>query len=134
MDINLRVSDITEDLIKTLKSHGAYRVFIGIETINKTSNLIMNKQQNVTNIQEKIDILKKYDIEFHASFIIGNPGDTIDDLEETISFVNKLSLHLLHLIYLNCFLVQKLLKIQISMALLLKIYIGLKILNGLIEF
>lgn len=86
---NLRLSDITEELIATMKKHGAYRVFIGIETININSNLLVNKSQNNLNIEEKINILKKYNMEYHASFIVGNPGDTKEDLEKTIEFVKN---------------------------------------------
>lgn len=87
---NIRIKDITEEKIKLMKEIGAYRVFVGIETINaKTSNII-GKNIYIDEIKNKIDILKKYDMQFHASFILGNPEDTEEDLEETIKFVNEI--------------------------------------------
>ena len=56
-----------------MKELGAYRVFVGIETINKNASQIINKNLEPDFIKEKIAILKKYDIQFHASFILGNP-------------------------------------------------------------
>jgi len=88
---NLRVKDITEERIKLMKDLGAYRVFIGIETINSKSSKIINKNLIEQEIIDKVNILKKHNMQFHASFILGNPGDTEEDLEETIKFVNKIS-------------------------------------------
>lgn len=87
---NLRISDITDELIKLMKKNGAYRVFVGIETVSSKSNKMTNKIQNITNIEEKINILKSNNIEFHASFIVGNPGDSKEDIQNTIDFVKKI--------------------------------------------
>lgn len=85
---NLRVSDITTKLIQMMKKCGAYRVFAGIETVNSNSNKLVNKNQNNIDLIEKVQIIKNSGIEIHASFIVGNPGDTKEDLENTIKFVN----------------------------------------------
>ena len=77
---NLRIIDITDEKIKLMKELGAYRVFVGIETINKNSSKTINKNLAPEFIKEKIAILKKYDMQFHASFILGNPNDTEEDL------------------------------------------------------
>lgn len=87
---NLRIIDITDEKIKLMKELGAYRVFVGIETINKNSSKTINKNLAPEFIKEKIAILKKYDMQFHASFILGNPNDTEEDLEETIKFVKEI--------------------------------------------
>lgn len=87
---NLRVKDITDEKIKLMKELGAYRVFIGLETINSKVSKVIGKNLTKDEIQEKIDILKKYEMQFHASFILGNPGDTSEDLEATLEFVRKI--------------------------------------------
>lgn len=88
---NIRIKDITEEKIALMKKLGAYRVFIGIETINHSSSKLINKNLDIDEIRRKIEILKKYGMEFHASFILGSPGDTEEDLENTISFVKEIS-------------------------------------------
>lgn len=88
---NIRITDINDYKAKTLKEIGAYRVFVGIETINSKSSKIINKNIAADIIAEKIDILKKYGLEFHASFILGAPNDTALDLEATIEFVNRIN-------------------------------------------
>lgn len=87
---NIRIKDIDEPKIALMKKLGAYRVFIGIETINAKNSELINKNLVEEEIREKIAILKKHDMEFHASFILGNPGDTPEDLERTIEFVKEI--------------------------------------------
>lgn len=87
---NIRISDINEYKISTLKRLGAYRVFVGIETVNANTSKGIKKNLNQQIIRDKIAILKKYGMEFHASFILGAPGDTEDDLLQTIDFVREI--------------------------------------------
>lgn len=87
---NLRIKDITDEKIALMKKLGAYRVFIGIETINEKTSEGINKNLKEKEILDKISILKKYNIEFHASFILGNPGDTEDDLKNMLDFAKKI--------------------------------------------
>ena len=88
---NLRIRDITDEKIKLMKELGAYRVFVGIETLNSKTSKVINKNLNREYIEEKLAIIKKYGMQFHASFILGNPGDTEEDLQETLDFVKKIS-------------------------------------------
>lgn len=87
---NIRIKDINEFKLKRMKEIGAYRVFVGIETVNAETQKLINKNLNIDSIKEKLALLRKYDIEFHASFILGNPGDTEQDLEATIDFVREI--------------------------------------------
>ncbi len=84
---NLRIVDINDEKIRKMKEVGAYRVFVGVETINITSSKTINKNISPELIIQKINILKKYNMEYHASFIVGSPNDTIEDLKETSKFV-----------------------------------------------
>ena len=87
---NIRIKDINEYKISKMKEIGAYRVFVGIETINGNTQKTINKNLDVNTIRQKVAILKKYGMEFHASFILGNPGDTEDDINATIGFVREI--------------------------------------------
>lgn len=87
---NIRIKDINDYKISKMKEIGAYRVFVGIETINGTTQKTINKNLDIDLIRQKIAILKKYGMEFHASFILGNPGDTEDDVNATIDFVKEI--------------------------------------------
>lgn len=86
---NMRICDINEHKLKRMKEAGAYRVFIGIETVNTNTQRNINKNLNRAQIVEKIDLVKAMGLEFHASFILGAPGDTIEDIEAMIAFVKE---------------------------------------------
>lgn len=87
---NIRIKDISEEKIKLMKELGAYRVFVGIETINNDVSKIIGKSLKKEEIMSKIKILKDNDMQFHASFILGNPSDTEEDLKNTIDFVKEI--------------------------------------------
>lgn len=87
---NLRIKDINDYKIKLMKEIGAYRVFVGVETANANTSEVIGKNLEYNEIVEKTNILHKYGMEFHASFILGNPGDTNDDIEATIELVKKI--------------------------------------------
>lgn len=88
---NIRIKDITEEKIKLMKELGAYRVFVGIETINSKASETIGKNLQKEEILNKIKILKDNDMQFHGSFILGNPEDTEEDLENTINFVKEIN-------------------------------------------
>lgn len=88
---NIRIKDITEKRIRQMKKLGAYRVFVGIETVNSAASSIIGKNLEKEEILEKIKILKDNEMQFHASFILGNPNDTEKDLELTKKFVKKIN-------------------------------------------
>lgn len=87
---NIRIRDINSYKLQLMREIGAYRVFVGIETINASTSSVINKNITEDMIREKVDLLHKYNMEFHASFILGNPGDTVEDIENTISFVKEI--------------------------------------------
>lgn len=87
---NIRIKDINEYKIKRMKEIGAYRVFVGIETVNANTQNLVNKNLEIHEILDKIKILHKYNMEFHASFILGAPGDAEDDMFETAKFLKKI--------------------------------------------
>ncbi len=86
---NLRIIDITDEKIELMKKLGAYRVFVGIETLNSRTSENIKKNLSRKEIIDKLDILKKHKMQFHASFILGNPGDCEEDLQETLDFVKE---------------------------------------------
>lgn len=87
---NIRIKDINEYKIKLMKEIGAYRVFVGVETSNAKTSQIIGKNLCNNEVIEKTNILHKYGMEFHASFILGNPGDTEEDIAATVELVKQI--------------------------------------------
>ncbi|MCX7771282.1 MAG: radical SAM protein, partial [Proteobacteria bacterium] len=53
---------------------------------------LMKKSLTVEKIKEKIEMLKKFDLDINAFFILGYPGETKEDIEKTINFALSLPL------------------------------------------
>lgn len=87
---NMRIIDITEEKIVKMKEIGAYRIFVGIETTSAKTSKFNNKNISKNLIEEKLNILRKHNVEVHTSFIVGNPGDTEEDLIDTCKFVQQI--------------------------------------------
>ena len=88
---NTRLIDISEETLTYLKKSGCYRVFIGVETSSEESSAKLGKTINEKKLLEKIDLIRKYGIQVHTSFIVGVPGDTEKNLEMTIDLVKKIN-------------------------------------------
>lgn len=62
-----------------------------IETSSEESSAKLGKTINEKKLLEKIDLIRKYGIQVHTSFIVGVPGDTEKNLEMTIDLVKKIN-------------------------------------------
>ncbi|MFH1416462.1 MAG: radical SAM protein [Elusimicrobiota bacterium] len=88
----VRIESLDSELIMLMKRSGVYLVSLGIESGNDEVLKSMNKQLTVGLIEEKIDIIKKYDIDIAGFFVIGFSGETEDTIKRTIDFSIKLPL------------------------------------------
>lgn len=91
LDAYLRVSEETCDFNKTLlwRRGGLYRVRMGIETGSQRVLDIMEK--NITIQQSKITLanLANAGIKTTAYFVIGFPGETEEDFQQTLDFLEE---------------------------------------------
>jgi len=88
-----RVDIKNRDIWKTMQKAGCWIVAIGVESGNQ--EIIHNLQKRITIAQVKgaaADI-RKAGLALKAFFIIGNPGETLDTIEETISVAEQIKAH-----------------------------------------
>lgn len=84
------VGSLDEELLKKMKLAGCYRLFLGIESGNQyVLNKIIGKRASLKKIREVIAILKKLKISTTGFFVIGLPGETKENINETIDFMLK---------------------------------------------
>lgn len=91
----VRLDRLDEEIIKEMESAGCYYFLVGIESGSERVLKIMKRAQlaNTKTIQEKLDMIKKHSkIRVLGAFIIGFPGSTPEDDEESINFALKLPL------------------------------------------
>jgi len=79
-----RVGTIDEEMIKVMKESGCKAMLFGLESCsNKTLELI-NKKITIGQSQKTLNLCKKYGIYVSATFMIGLPHETENDMKYTI--------------------------------------------------
>lgn len=80
-----------EPMVKRMAEVGAYRIFLGLESVNET---VLDKYgKGIENNQQidAINILRKYGIGIHGSFIIGDMNETKEMVMETVNWAKKMN-------------------------------------------
>jgi len=84
-----RADRMNEDVIKTMKETGCFRVWIGAESGSQRIIDAMDRRVKVEQVREMIQLAKKHVIETGTFIMLGYPGETEKDIEETISHLKK---------------------------------------------
>jgi len=87
-------NDVTKDLIEAHKSCEKLMPILHLPVQSGSSKILsaMNRKHNVLEYHKIIEELKKAkpEIKFSSDFIIGYPGETEDDFNQTISLIEKI--------------------------------------------
>ncbi len=59
---------------------------LGIESASKKTLKAVNKNMDLSVVQERINLLKKHQLIAYGFFILGFPGETMDDIQMTVDF------------------------------------------------
>jgi len=87
----IRADLVDEDVIRCLKEAGCISVHFGIESGNETiRNMVLKKGVKDAQIYEAARLLKKYGIKFKTYNILGLPGETMDNMFETVGMNAKI--------------------------------------------
>jgi tRNA-2-methylthio-N6-dimethylallyladenosine synthase len=86
-------NDVTKDLIKAHKSCEKLMPILHLPVQSGSSKILnaMNRKHNISEYYNIIDDLKKAkpNIKFSSDFIIGYPGETEDDFNQTLNLIEK---------------------------------------------
>ena len=85
----IRAQFINESLAEKMKNCGCDGVYLGLESGSDSVLKLMNKKADTRGYIQGINALKNTGIKTFASFIVGFPGETKKDIEETIDFINN---------------------------------------------
>lgn len=80
------------ELLGLMKRSGCLGQLVGFDAMNKDSLIWLNKKSNLrkfTNYQYAIEVLRKYNFQTWASFILGNDYDTLESIKNTVEFAIK---------------------------------------------
>lgn len=86
----VRLDALDEELLVLMKKSGFYLISLGIESGSNRILKLMKKNFTVEKIKEKVRFIRQYGFDIAGFFILGFPGETKEDILNTI----KLSLEL----------------------------------------
>lgn len=84
-----RADRMNEDVIRMLKETGCFRVWIGAESGSQKVIDLMDRRVDVNQVREMIRLTKKHGIEAGTFIMLGYPGETENDIEETIHHLKE---------------------------------------------
>ncbi|MEI6682137.1 MAG: B12-binding domain-containing radical SAM protein [Bacteroidota bacterium] len=88
----IRANDYTEEEYNLMEHSGLMLAFIGVESGDQGQLDRMKKQQDVLKLKRTIEHLDAHFISTFNTFIVGYPGETKETLQNTIRFLNELSM------------------------------------------
>src|SRR5450759_4705190 len=86
---NLRSDDVDAGLCETLKAMNVHSVNLGFESGSNRVLQLMNKKETVEQHEQALSLLSEHGILAVASFMIGYPGETKEDMDATVSFIEE---------------------------------------------
>lgn len=85
-----RIENINEYVISKWKAIGLKHVMLGIESVNKSDQILYNKNISKDLIRDKIKLLDKYEIDYKLGTILWNPFSSAEKVLENIKFLLSL--------------------------------------------
>lgn len=85
-----RVDQISRDLLKEMKSAGCQTIWFGVESGSARILEKLNKKITLEQISHAFKLCKQEGIQLACSFMVGIPGETVEDMNATFKFARKL--------------------------------------------
>ena len=87
---NSRANLISERTVRLLKQMNVEEIFLGLESASDRILSYLNKTGCTKEINQRaVDLCNRHHIRVNASFIIGTPIETKEDLDETLAFIRE---------------------------------------------
>lgn len=89
--IATRPDCINEEICKLLKSYtDKYYVWVelGLQTSNDSTGNLINRGYSSEQFSKAVDLLNKYNIDVVTHIMVGLPGESFEDLKNTVDFIN----------------------------------------------
>ena len=87
-----RVNTINEEMLGAMKEAGCEVIWCGVESGSQEILNYLNKGITLSQIKEAYNLFRKVGIKAGATFMIGIPGETMNDICETINLAKSLKL------------------------------------------
>ena len=87
-----RVERLTPALVDLMKRAGCLRVYLGLESGSNDTLRLMNKRVTVDQGTRAVDLFSQAGVGTAGFFMVGYPGETIEDMEATFALALSLQL------------------------------------------
>jgi len=85
------------DVLKKMYRAGFMAFFMGVESAQDKTLASMKKGFNTEKVREYFHVLRQFNFIYHCYFIIGNIGETMDEIMEIVTFAHELGVDTLGL-------------------------------------
>ena len=85
-----RVDQISHELLQEMKSAGCQTIWFGVESGSARILEKLNKKITLEQISKAFKLCKEQGIQLACSFMVGIPGETVEDMYATFKFARKL--------------------------------------------
>jgi len=86
-----RADLIDKELLNEMKSAGCQTVFFGVESGSPPIQQKLNKTINLEEVEHAFELCRQARIRTVASFMLGIPGETVNDMKTTFNFAKRLN-------------------------------------------
>jgi len=83
---NSRVDSVDNELLKLMKAAGCHSISYGIESADEEMLERIKKRISLDQARTAIALTKKHGITCRASFMFGNPGETLETMQKSVQF------------------------------------------------
>jgi radical SAM superfamily enzyme YgiQ (UPF0313 family) len=98
-----RSDTITDELVVTLKDSGCFQIDLGIESGSDRVLKILNKGETAAQHRNALQTLRRHRVRSLATFIIGTPGETIEDAELTKNLIKTTAPSIVNIFFITPF-------------------------------
>ena len=92
LSVATRPDCINEDIVKFLHSYTKkyyVSVELGLQTSNEKIGKFINRQYTNEQFTKAVKLLNKYDIDVITHIMVGLPGESFKDIQNTVDFINQ---------------------------------------------
>jgi anaerobic magnesium-protoporphyrin IX monomethyl ester cyclase len=89
---NLSIFLMDDKVLEMMKKSGCYQLSVSIESGHPRTLKRIRKPVDLKKIQHTISRIKELDIELISNFVIGFPGETMDEIRETFRYSEEIDI------------------------------------------